>query len=182
MTSTTEIPAKTPRPDPFAEAELTWELERLYKDLAAVKGKRLWSTEKRYLRGLLCGYSPEEIAGKLYRQPSSLTSYLSRTVYQYVKDLTGHEKMQHHSQIPGWLEKYKKPRKNLRSQLESKFGEVLSIKSATITMEGVFYIQNCNVFIDSENNIKIVSDDPDHLPLESVLSGEKKVEERGRSR
>jgi hypothetical protein len=120
MTISTKIPTTTSPPDPFAEADLHWELERLYQDLAAVKGQPLRDTEKRYLRGLLCGYGPEELAKKVYRQPKSLTSYLSRTVYQYIKDLTGHEKMQSHGQLSGWLERYKKPPRVIPSQRKSR--------------------------------------------------------------
>jgi hypothetical protein len=159
MTSTTETPVKkTSRPDPFAEAELTWELARLYKDLATVKGESLQDeTEKLYLRGLLCGYSPEQIAGKVYRQPTSLTSYLSRTIYQYVKDLTGHEKMQNHSQIPNWLENYKKPRAT-RSLLKSQ-------PEGSVPMEGRYHIERYFYFDKSKN---IVTGDI-HIHFETPL-------------
>ena len=167
MTSTTATPSSSSPPDPFAEADLTWELERLYQDLATVKGQPLRNTEKRYLRGLLCGYGPEELAKKVYRQPKSLTSYLSRTLYQYIKELTGHEKLQNHGQVSDWLEKYKRPQKSLRSQLGSKFDGVLSIKSVSI--EGVFNLRDCSIFIDSQNNLKIVSN-PDHFHLEASVS------------
>jgi len=134
---------QTPRPDPFAEADLTWELERLYQDLARVKGKPLQDTEKRYLRGLLCGYGPRELAKIVYRQSKSLTSYLSRTVYQYVKDLTGHNNMQNHSQIPNWLENYKKPRAIHFPPSKSE---------GFIPLEIVFNIENLNCYFDGEHN------------------------------
>lgn len=49
----------------FNYAALQWDLEALYTDLASAKGKRLTPMEKLHLRGLLCGYSPAEIAEKL---------------------------------------------------------------------------------------------------------------------
>ena len=44
----------------FIEAKNNWELERLYIDLASPKGKSLTPVEKKLLRGLLCGFSPEQ--------------------------------------------------------------------------------------------------------------------------
>ncbi len=150
-------PSSSP-PDPFADADLTWELERLYQDLATVKGQPLRNTEKRYLRGLLCGYGPEELAKKVYRQPKSLTSYLSRTLYQYVKELTGHEKLQNHGQISDWLEKYKRPRET-HSSLKSR-------PEGSLPMEGVVHIERYFYFDKLKN---IVTGDV-HIHFEAPLS------------
>jgi len=46
----------------FAQAANYWDLETLYTDIASAKGKCLTPIEKLHLRGLLCGYSPSEIA------------------------------------------------------------------------------------------------------------------------
>ena len=51
----------------FSQAALHWKLETLYDDLSSAKGKRLTPVEKLHLRGLLCGYSPAEIARKLHK-------------------------------------------------------------------------------------------------------------------
>ncbi|MEK0194397.1 NACHT C-terminal helical domain 2-containing protein [Microcoleus anatoxicus] len=60
--------------DLFAEAGTNWDLQKLYKDLAVAKRKfastkrlGLTETEKKHLRGLLCGYSPTQMAEKLYK-------------------------------------------------------------------------------------------------------------------
>jgi hypothetical protein len=60
--------------DLFAEAATNWDLQKLYKDLAVAKGelaphkkRELTQTEKKHLRGLLCRYSPAEMAKKLYK-------------------------------------------------------------------------------------------------------------------
>ena len=58
----------------FIEAKNNWDLEKLYIDLASAKGKALTPVEKKFLRGLLCGFSPAEIANKVYR--SHLVSFL----------------------------------------------------------------------------------------------------------
>lgn len=51
----------------FIEARNHWELEKLYIDLASAKGKALTPVEKKFLRGLLCGLSPAEIASTVYK-------------------------------------------------------------------------------------------------------------------
>ncbi|MEH2397336.1 hypothetical protein [Nostoc sp.] len=56
----------------FAEANEHWNLQKLYKDIANAKQqerlrrcKQLSITERACLRGLLCNYSPTEIATEL---------------------------------------------------------------------------------------------------------------------
>ncbi|NES66695.1 MAG: DNA-binding response regulator [Okeania sp. SIO2D1] len=97
----------------FAEAAKYWDLERLYKALAAVKRKispgsrkGLTDTEKLYLRGILCGHSPAEIAKKLYRSPKGVEVYVCKTLYQYLKQLvdTSSEQMGNWRNIHTWLE------------------------------------------------------------------------------
>lgn len=71
----------------FKEAETKWDLKNLYIDLASAKGRRLTPMEKLHLRGLLCGYSPAEIAKILQKNPNGVETDLSATVYKYVKVL-----------------------------------------------------------------------------------------------
>nr|CAD5986473.1 hypothetical protein NO713_05636 [Planktothrix pseudagardhii] len=78
----------------FSEASNFWDLQKLYQDLEAVKRllsprsrQGLTETEKLYLRGLLCGYSPAEIAKKLFQSPKSVEVYLCKTLYPYLKNL-----------------------------------------------------------------------------------------------
>ncbi|MEG4271172.1 MULTISPECIES: DNA-binding response regulator [unclassified Microcoleus] len=47
----------------------------------------LTETEKLYLRGLLSGCSPAEIARQLFQSSKSAEVYLCKTLYQYVKKL-----------------------------------------------------------------------------------------------
>jgi hypothetical protein len=56
----------SPKTDLFKQATDFWDLERLYADLATVKGEELSETEALHLRGLLCGYNSATIARKLY--------------------------------------------------------------------------------------------------------------------
>lgn len=78
----------------FIEAARNWDLERLYADLEAAKrewgvNKRwgLTKVEKQYLQGLLCGYSPDEIAEKLEKDVRLVRVQLSNNLYRYVEKL-----------------------------------------------------------------------------------------------
>jgi len=71
----------------FTQAANHWDLETLYEDLASAKGKRLTPVEKLHLRGLLCGYSPTEIAEKLGKNVKGVETDLCATLYRYVKSL-----------------------------------------------------------------------------------------------
>ena len=73
----------------FTEAANNWNVEKLYIDLAEAKGKSLTPVEKKILRGLLCGYSPAEIADKVYQSNNSnvVRVYLSNGLYKYIEEL-----------------------------------------------------------------------------------------------
>ena len=96
----------------FAEAANNWSLEKLYIDLASAKGKGLTPVEKKILRGLLCGYSPAEIAVAIYktRTSSSVRVYLSNALYKYIQEMLTSQsgipiKISHWSRIISLLEK-----------------------------------------------------------------------------
>jgi hypothetical protein len=87
-------PKMTSKEDLFAEAAKHWDLERLYQAFAEAKRqisprsrRGLTETEKLYLRGLLSGCSPAEIARQLFQTSKSAEVYLCKTLYQYVKKL-----------------------------------------------------------------------------------------------
>ncbi len=71
----------------FAKAAQSWRLDQLYKDLGVAKGNELTSTEAKYLRGLLCGYSPGKIAEQCHVGADTVRQCLSRHVYRYVENL-----------------------------------------------------------------------------------------------
>ena len=92
-------------PEQFLQAASAWDLEQLYSDLSRAKEKTsfgnsrgLTATEKLHLRGLLCGNSPAKIATKLYKKIQGLEVELCKTIYRYVKELTGHT----HDSIDNW--------------------------------------------------------------------------------
>lgn len=81
--------------DLFQEAQTQWNLEKLYADLAIAKQAvaphkqpSLTSTEQELLRGLLCRYSPAEIAAQRFTAPKTVEVSLSNTIYRYVETLT----------------------------------------------------------------------------------------------
>lgn len=95
------------------QAANDWDLESLYKDLASAKQivaphkrKGLTVDEKPRLCGLLCGYSPAEIAPKLHIKPRGLEAYLCDSVYRYVEQLTKRPRntVKNWRDIPEWLE------------------------------------------------------------------------------
>ncbi|BAY25626.1 WD-40 repeat-containing protein [Calothrix sp. NIES-2100] len=101
----------------FIEAKNNWELEKLYVDLASAKGKALTPVEKKFLRGLLCGCSPAEIAKVVYQSGSSSTVrvYLSNGLYKYIEEMLSNQvgdsvKVKGWSRVTQLLEKagYKK--------------------------------------------------------------------------
>ncbi|CBN54022.1 MULTISPECIES: NB-ARC domain-containing protein [Kamptonema] len=100
-----QIPAQK-----FLEAEACWNLEQLYADLTAAKQdytssrkQRLTPLEKTYLRGLLCNYSPQEIAAALHRKCTGIRVDLSRGLYRYIEVLTL-QQPQDWKEIPTMLE------------------------------------------------------------------------------
>ena len=96
----------------FIEAKNNWDLEKLYVDLASAKGKALTPVEKKFLRGLLCGFSPAEIASKVYKTRSSSTVrvYLSNGLYKYIEEMLSNQasdsiKVKNWSRVTQLLEK-----------------------------------------------------------------------------
>lgn len=82
-------------PELFAEAQAQWHLEQLYADLAIAKQAvaphkqpTLTQTEQELLRGLLCRYSPAEIAAQRFTATKTVEVSLSNTIYRYVETLT----------------------------------------------------------------------------------------------
>jgi hypothetical protein len=71
--------------EPFAEAKQRWQLDLLYTDLGSAKGRGLTRVEKTYLRGLLCGYGPNEIAEQLQVKSDTVRNVLSRGLYRYIE-------------------------------------------------------------------------------------------------
>jgi SpoVK/Ycf46/Vps4 family AAA+-type ATPase len=131
----------------FFEAKTNWELETLYVDLASTKGKALTPVEKKFLRGLLCGCSPAEIASIVYQSRSSSTVrvYLSNGLYKYIEEMLSNTagysvKVKNWSRVTYLLEKagYKKTKFQLPAEIipitsqKVKDTEVVKIKSTSI--------------------------------------------------
>ena len=150
--------------DLFTQAANEWDLETLYADLASAKGKRLTPVEKLHLRGLLCGYSPAELAEKLNKSPKGIGVDLCNTLYQYVKNLVGKsdEKIENWRNIYEWLEEA-----GYKTQLsdEGESGDCLA---------GKFLVKKANITVDKNQiivdlHVRIV----DASPLETPPTIEK---------
>jgi DNA-binding CsgD family transcriptional regulator len=79
----------------FQEAQTQWDIEKLYADLAIAKQEiaphkqpSLTPVERELLRGLLCRYSPTEIAARRFTAPKTVEVSLSNTLYRYIEVLT----------------------------------------------------------------------------------------------
>jgi hypothetical protein len=105
------------------------------------------------LRGLLCGYSPTEIAEKRLKSRSSLESDLYDTIYPYVKSLVkkSGQKVRNWKQLSEWLEEagYK------TTPMVSK-GDVTTITLPVL--EGSIKINDVTHFIQSDGNINLTVD------------------------
>ena len=124
------------------------------------QGKALTPTEKQHLRGLLCGYSPAEIAETLSKNPKGIAVDFCNTLYQYVKNLVGKadEKVENWRKICEWLEEagYK-----TQSSPEPDSGDCLPIK---------FLIKKANVVVDKNQiivdiNLRIIASSPSEIPI-----------------
>lgn len=139
----------------FSQAANEWDLETLYTDLASAKGKRLTPVEKLHLRGLLCGYSPAEIAEKLNKSAKGIGVDLCNTLYHYVKNLVDKkdEKIENWRNIYEWLEEA-----GYKTQLsdEDKSGNCLA---------GKFLVKQANITVDNNQiivdlHVRIVASSP----------------------
>jgi hypothetical protein len=70
----------------FVQAAEDWDLVSLMDDLKSVHQRKLTDREQKILRGLLCDYSPEEIARLGYGNSNSrpIASDISR-IYDYIE-------------------------------------------------------------------------------------------------
>ncbi|MEB3179464.1 MAG: LuxR C-terminal-related transcriptional regulator [Nostocaceae cyanobacterium] len=171
-----------PNEEMFAEAAYHWDLERLYKALADAKWeiaprarKGLTEREKLYLRGLLCGYSPAEMARKLFQSPKGVEVYVSKTLYQYFKRLTDvpKETVGNWRNISNYLENAGYKNSNNQSSGKSKLNYSLPIDSlakiVNISVEQNTISENS---INIQINISLTSPSPsENQKTENIDTG-----------
>jgi len=76
----------------FTQAARDWDLERLYPDLADIEGRpELRPFDKAALRGLLLVCGPTAIAACIGWTPRAVSVELSKRLYRFIEQLTGHE-------------------------------------------------------------------------------------------
>ncbi|MCA1994199.1 MAG: helix-turn-helix domain-containing protein [Coleofasciculus sp. S288] len=153
----------------FTQAANHWDLETLYVDLASAKGKRLTPVEKLHLRGLLCGYSPTEIAERLGKNAKGVETDLCATVYRYVKNLVDKcdEKIENWRNITEWLEEA-----GYKTQPHSKLPASNSLPEK-FNITNISF-QNNQITIDVFLQITVPL--PSELPAQSLDLGENGVE------
>lgn len=148
----------------FKEASYFWDLESLYDDLGRIKGKKLSPTEKLHLRGLLCGYSPTDMAKKLYKNVRGIESDLSETIYDYIKKLVNREnqRMDNWRNVSEWLQKDYKMNLSNNEDTEEKTKNTVEIPvdslNGLIKINKINHISNQGVVF--EINIRVVATVP----------------------
>jgi len=163
----------------FTQAENNWDLERLYNDLTVVKGKNITRIEKLHLRGLLCGYSPAEIAGILHRDVRGLEVNLCKNLYKYVKTIVNREqeRIENWRSICQWLEEagYKaqetsQPESNNSIPVDTKVHiEKISVENnkieisinTKITINTLLLVNNGELFVMPSSSLPSPTEDCD---------------------
>jgi hypothetical protein len=108
------------------KVEKQWNIKRVIEDLTQAKCQHLTKSEICWLRLLIYGLSPEEIAQKLSLANSHIKSALSTSIYRYVENLTG-RKLKKYSQVRLFLqeaEKYEKIEFELEIGKEIKLSDI----------------------------------------------------------
>jgi hypothetical protein len=159
-----------------------WDLERLYQALAEAKRqlaprarKGLTNTEKLYLRGLLCGNSPAEMARKLLQSPKGVEVFLCKTLYQYFKKMANSpdEPIGNWRNINTWLESAGyKTQSPSGFQLNNGWPEDLAVKILNVSIDrNPITIEKNTITITI--NIQLASASPSESPnTEDPDSGE----------
>jgi hypothetical protein len=163
-----------PSTEQFNQAANNWDLETLYADLASAKGKRLTPVEKLHLRGLLCGYSPTEIAERLNKSVKGIGVDFSNTLYLYVKNLVGRgdEKVENWRNITEWLEEAGyKMQSSQQVEVSDRLQVKFIIKKANISLEKNQIIVDLNMRIVAPSPSDISSPEDRDIPEDTDTNG-----------
>ena len=144
----------------FAEAANYWDLERLYKALTEAKKqivprarKGLTEREKLFLRGLLCGYSPTEIARKLVQSPKGVEVYVCKTLYQYLRKMSDvpNEKVGHWRNFNNLLEEAGYKTNSSQREKDTHYSQVEPL----VKIVNIGIVQNNQDIVTIDINIRL---------------------------
>jgi tetratricopeptide (TPR) repeat protein len=140
----------------FAEAHQSWNLIKLYRDIAVIKGLPMTDWEKTCLRGLLCRYSPKAIASKTHWTDSSLRTELSRRLYPCIANLTNKERIVWHKIADDLAQMGYKNLDKLKQDIAqtSSIDPVLTVSEIINTITG---LSIDNLKINPDSNIVIIA-------------------------
>ncbi|OUL24006.1 hypothetical protein BV378_20470 [Nostoc sp. RF31YmG] len=148
----------------LSEAASNWNLDNLYKDLACYKNSPLSDFEKKCLCALLCRRNISYIAFRLNWAVGSVRTELCRGLYQYLKVLTGEERIVW-NQVADLLEKqYKNQEKLLVNQdisLESEFRATSIVATIENEMLKKLDVNACES-PEISSNVKVIIDYGDY--------------------
>ncbi len=159
------------KPEQFNQATKEWDLQTLYADLAFAKGKPLTPAEKLHLRGLLCGYSPSEIAEKLNKNSKGVETDLCATIYRYVKSLLDkcNDRIENWRKVTEWLEDAGyKSNSSTQVPADSLLTDESMVNISNITFERDQIVFMINLRIPTSQASEIFQQNPDlnHKPEE----------------
>ena len=81
------------------EADRTWDLVRLYRDLSLAKGRKLTELQKAKLRGALCSVGLKDVAQRLHRELKGLRTDLSKGLYRFIQELLWRHGIEHDGKV-----------------------------------------------------------------------------------
>ena len=115
-------------------------------------------TEKLHLRGLLCGYSPGEMADKLGKNPKGIETDLCATIYKYVKSLVDRRdrRIKNWRNISEWLEiDGYRGRSSPQVPLDSLLPEKSTVSVTNINIENNQLVVVFNLRIPTSKSVEI---------------------------
>ena len=116
------------------KVEKQWDMKGLVEDLGDAKLHKLTKSEVCWLRLLIYGLSPEEIAQKLTITTNHVKSALSTSIYRYVENLTQRD-VDKYSQVRLFLQEEEKYEKTTFEIVISQ-----NIKASDIDKELLMYV------------------------------------------
>jgi ABC-type dipeptide/oligopeptide/nickel transport system ATPase subunit len=144
--------------DKFLNADESWDTSKLFSDLAKFKGKELSNNEKKFLRGVLCGNSPSEIAKKCdYRSkdPSVTVRQTLSKVYGYIENLLELQERIEWSKLPNLLQKYRKENQSKNLDVEHN-NQIYTINWRELCKQSLEHYRKQNTFTNINNPIDFV--------------------------
>ncbi|MGK7947615.1 MAG: HlyD family efflux transporter periplasmic adaptor subunit [Xenococcaceae cyanobacterium] len=153
----------------FTEAELKWNLSAIYAKIETTKNKlfgekQITSLQKTILRGLLCKYTPQQIAARLpedLEEVEQLVNNLSWKLYRCVKAATGIEtnNLESYKNIPDLLKTA-----GYQTKITSQFGDKQLLPKVDIDRRDRLPSYRNTAIVSQQNAILHITSDSQLIP------------------